>query len=105
MGRQTAISFELPPLATDSQAAELSSFDWTTQELLYHLYYSLQLLTDELPIYPKMQYRRHLHLHRDIPSNTSKKKKKKLNNINNKIQNIRIYLIQFFYNMTRTTNT
>merc|ERR1711867_40061 len=31
--------------------------------------------------------------------------KKKLNNINNKIQNTGIYLVQFFYNMTRNTNT
>merc|ERR1711867_228290 len=30
---------------------------------------------------------------------------KKINNINNKIQNTRIYLVPFFYNMTRNINT
>ena len=31
--------------------------------------------------------------------------KKKFNNINNKIQNTLIYLVQFFYNITTNTNT
>ena len=99
-----AISFVLPPAATDSWTIELSTFDWTTQELPFDLYYPLQLLTHELPIYPKLQYRLHLHLHRYIPSNTFKKKKK-LNNINNKIPDTGIYLVQFFYNMTRNIIT